>query len=119
LPPYDSDWWVPIAATLKKQLHPRLLKAAAQVSGEFDHHLKFARQFGRHRRAGEREFGLQQEPGDGRLQVVFKAGGGGAHGERLLLLATSEGGLDLASKPRTAEQSEVDLQWDGEAGVFP
>src|SRR5271170_1114515 len=104
---------------LQDSLEVRLLEAAAQRACQLDHQLEFARQLGRHRGLGEREFGVEQKPGERRFEVVFQVRGRGAHGERLLLFAAGEGGTDLATQARATHQGEVDLERDGEAGVFP
>jgi hypothetical protein len=56
----------------------RLFEPPPQIAGEFGHQLQFAGEFGRQLRFRQRQLRLQQQPGNGRFQLVFQAERGGA-----------------------------------------
>jgi len=67
----------------------------------------------------EGELGLEEETGDGALELVADIDGGFGAGECSFAGAAGEGGLDLAEETRTGGDGEVELDGDGEAGLLP
>src|ERR1700743_1378971 len=62
---------------------------------------------------------MQEQPGDGGLELNPNGCGGGLVGQGALALAAVKRQANLAGQPLRSSQSEVDLDGNGQAGELP